>query len=90
MKRFIFTLVCLLLIVGCAGIQTKPQEVNIPIAALPNKIQIDPCPALPIDSLKPTDDWTVRLHSWSASVDILRGCVDSRDEVINEFNKTTK
>lgn len=83
-------IICLLL-GACAGTQpTLPKEVDVPIAVLPNKIQIDPCPALPLDSLKPEADWTTRLHAWAASIEILQGCVDARDKVITEFNQNAK
>lgn len=82
-------LIILSLILGaCASTpKTVTTTVEIPVSTHASHVAIPDCPALPINSLAEDASWDQRLHAWDASLVILKGCVEVRQNLLNEINK---
>jgi hypothetical protein len=86
-KLILAGLVAGLAVSSCASNCPKPTIIETPIAIQAKHIDLEPCPLLPIYNLLPTDTFDVRLKAWDATIVLLKGCVDSRDKIIQELNK---
>ena len=77
----------LLALLGACATCPKPEIVQTPIAIHAKQIDLKACPKLPIIDLTPESNWDARLSSWSATIVILQGCLDSRNNIILELNR---
>jgi hypothetical protein len=85
-KLFLVGLIIGLVTTSCAHAPAT-QIVDVPVPVHAKQIDLKACPKVPIVDLTPESSWDQRLSAWNATIVILQGCLDSRNQIILELNK---